>query len=74
MDISLSNIVLTLKCTSSRYIPVIGHSKMELTDVDFSFPKNHWLFENNEPGQGPCLERFGLFKRNEQLFLYFAPG
>ena len=33
---------------------MIGHSQMELTDVDFSFQKIHWLFENNVTDQGIC--------------------
>ena len=51
----------TLKCTSSPHIPLIGHSKMELTDVDFSFQKFHRLLENNETDQGDCLTAFGHF-------------
>ena len=35
---------------------------MELTDVDFSFQKFHWLFENNETDQGDCLTAFDYFK------------
>ena len=44
---------------------------MELTDVDFSFQKFHWLLENNETDQGDCLTAFGFFKENEQRI---APG
>ena len=45
IDISCPIFVSTLKCTSSpSYTSLIGHSKMELTDVDFSFQKFPWLF------------------------------
>ena len=37
-------------------------SDSELTDVDFSFQKFHWLFENNETNQGYRLTAFGYFK------------
>ena len=48
--------------TSSPHIPLISHSKMKLTDVDFSFQKFHWLFKNNAADQGGCLTAFGYFK------------
>ena len=51
------------KKTSSPYLSVIGHSKMELKDVDFSF-KN----ENNETDQGDCLTAFGYFKEMNNFF------
>ena len=41
---------------------------MELTDVDFSFQKFHWLFENNETNQGYCLTAFGYFKEMNNVF------
>ena len=40
---------------------LIGHSKMELTDVDFSFQKFHWLYENNETDQGDFFDSFWSF-------------
>ena len=49
-------------------ISLIGHSKMELTDVDFSFQKFHWLFENNETDQGDCLTAFDYFKEMNNFF------
>ena len=60
--------------TIVRIVPIevghchLGHSKMELTDVDFSFPKFHWLFESNETNQGYCLTAFGYFKEMNSLF------
>ena len=50
------------------YLSLIGHSKMELTDVDFSFQKFHWLFENNETDQGDCLTAFEYFKEMNNFF------
>ena len=41
---------------------------MKLTDVDFSFQKNHWLFENNETDQGDCLTAFGFFLEMNNFF------
>ena len=44
---------------------------MELTDVDFSFQKFYWLFENNETDQGDCSTAFGCFKKKtNNFFLY----
>ena len=48
IDISCPIFVSPMKYTLSPHISVIGHSKMELTDVHFSFQKFHWLFESNE--------------------------
>ena len=58
--------------TSSPYISLICHSKMELTDVAFCFQKFHWLLENNETDQVDCLTAFGYFKRNEQLSIWMT--
>ena len=41
---------------------------MELTDVDFSFLKIHWLFENTETDQGDCLTVFNYFKEMNNFF------
>ena len=60
--------IIDLECTSSPYISLIGHNKMELTDVDFSFQKFYWLFENNETDQGHCLTAFGYFKEMNNFF------
>ena len=60
--------ITTLKCTSLPYLTPIGHSKMELTDVDFSFQNFHWLFENNEIDQGDFLTAFGYFKEMNIFF------
>ena len=60
-----------MKCTSSPNIPQIGHSKMKLTDVDFSFQKIHWLFENYEADQDDCLTAFGDFKEINNFFSIF---
>ena len=45
---------------------------MELTDVDFSFQKFYWLFENNETDQGHCLTAFGYFKEMNNIFSIFG--
>ena len=37
-------------------VSLIGQSKLELTDVDFSF---HWLFENIATDQGLTYCKFG---------------
>ena len=60
--------VSTLKYTLSPYLYLIGHSEMELTDVDFSFQNFHWLFENNETDQGDCLTAFDYFKEMNNFF------
>ena len=39
IDVSCPIFASTLKCTSLPYISLIGHNKMELTDVHFSFQK-----------------------------------
>ena len=70
IDISCPLFVLTLKCTSSHYVALIGHSKMSLTDVDFSFQTFHWLFENDETDQGDCLTVFDYFKETNNFYLY----
>ena len=62
--------VSTLKCTSAPHLSLIGQSKMELTDVDFSFQKFHWLFERIETDQGDCLTAFDYFKEMNNFFLY----
>ena len=49
-------------------LSLIGQSKVELTDVDFSFKKIHWLFENNETDQGDSLTAFGYFKEMHNFF------
>ena len=71
IDISCRIFESTLKCTSSPHTPLIGHSKMKLTDVDFSFPKFHWLLENNEADQADCLTAFGYFKGMNNFFSIF---
>ena len=63
IDISCPIFVSTLKCTSSPHISLIGHSKMELTDVDFSFQKFHWLFESNEANKGYFLTTLAILKK-----------
>ena len=45
---------------------------MELTDVDFSVQKFHWLFENNETDQGTSLTAFGYFKEMNIFFSIFT--
>ena len=55
----------------SSGISLIGHSQMELTDVDFYFQNFHWLFENNETDQGDCLTAFGYFKEMSNFFYIY---
>ena len=43
---------------------------MELTDVDFSFQKFHWLLTNTETDQVDCLTAFGYFKEMNNFFLF----
>ena len=54
----------------SPYLSLIGHSKVELTDVDISFKKkNHWLFDNNETDQGAdCLTDFEYVNEMNNFF------
>ena len=42
---------------------IIGHSKMELTDVDFSFQNFNWLFENNETDQVIVCQFLAILKK-----------
>ena len=61
----LSNICINFEMYTTAQVSLIGHSKMELTDVDFSF---HWLFENNEKDQDNCLTAFDYFKEMNIFF------
>ena len=45
------------------------HSKMELTDADFSFQKFHWLFANTETDKSDCLTAFGYFKEMNIFYI-----
>ena len=47
---------------------LIGRSKMELTDVNFSFKEFHRLFENIETDLGDCLTSFVYFKEMNTFF------
>ena len=44
-------------------LSLIGASMMELTVVDFTFQKIHWLFENTVIDQGDCLTAFDYWKK-----------
>ena len=76
IDITCPIFASTLKCTASPcYISLIGYIKMELTVVDFSFRKFHWLLENNETAQGNCLTAFDYFQEMNNFFcIWIAPG
>ena len=65
----LSNKFIYLEMYINTYVSLIGHSNMELTDVDFSqFQKFHWLFENIETDQDYCLTSFVCFKEMNTFF------
>ena len=53
------------------FLSLIGASEMELTDVDFSFQKFHWLLANTETDPVDCLTAFGYFKEMNNFFLFF---